>query len=588
MSNNTTVLEKKRARPVVAGLAPYTGTFGKEQIIHLLKRTMFGAKRADVDYFVGKTLTETMTVLMTPAPAPTTPPLVYQVNGRCVLTTTDKVYCELPILATSTAATPIGETWVNNQENGNLTGERRNSLKAWWIGQMLNQGRSIHEKMIVFWHNHFATEVIDTTPHMGYWIQELFRRNALGNFKTMTKEVTFEASMLRYLNGFLNRNTSPDENFGRELQELFTLGKGPNSRYTEDDVKAAARVLTGWTHSGTNRNYAQVQNATDPNKWRWGYKFIATDHDISSKQFSAFYNNKIIVGSANQAANTEANALREYNEMLDMIFANQEVSFHISRKLYRFFVYYAIDATIEADVIAPMAQLIRANNYDIAPALKALLSSEHFFETAQKACFIKSPLDYLVGAAREFDVVFPTVTTPTTDVPILYTALANLANNIATQGQNIGDPPNVAGWPAYYQEPAFHETWINTDTFPKRLKVTDSLLTTIGIVIDRNSNQKLWIDTVKFTDGFGQDIASDPNLLIDNALLFLYRVPPTAAMRAFLKNILLSGQASDHYWTDAWVAYKAAPTNTAALNIVTTRLQAFYKFLVRNPEYQLS
>jgi hypothetical protein len=156
----------------------------------------------------------------------------------------------------------------------------------------------------------------------------------------------------------------------------------------------------------------------------------------------------------------------------------------------------------------------------------------------------------------------------------------------AEQGQNIGDPPNVAGWAAYYQEPLYHETWINTDTFPKRLRVTDSLLTTAGLVF---SGKKVWIDTVKYTDGFGTAIASDPNLLIDAVLELHYRVPPTAAMRAYLKTtILLGGQASDHYWTDAWTAYKAAPTNAAALSLVTTRLQAFYKFLIQNPEYQLS
>ncbi len=584
MSNNTDVLEKKRVRPVVAGLTPYAGTFGKEQIIHLLKRTMFGAKRADVNFFVGKTLAETMNVLMTPAPTPTTPPLRnYPDNTRC--TGGENGYCEIAPL-TAPTSTKIGETWVNNQENGNLRGDRTNSFKTWWIGQMLNQGRSIHEKMILFWHNHFATEIIDTSPKTMYWLQETFRKNALGNLKTFVREVTFDPNMLTYLNGRFNGKAAPDENYARELQELFTLGKGPNSRYTEDDVKAAARVLTGW-------GIAQdVVSPTDPNKFKSVARFNGNNHDIGNKQFSAFYNNKLITGST-MATNTEASALREFNEMLDMIFANQEVSFFISRKLYRFFVYYDIDATVETDVIAPMAQLIRANNYDIAPALKALLSSDHFFEVAQKACFIKSPIDYSVGIMREFDIEFPVLTAPATDTPLVYTAWGTLFQTrgntnfgIAVQGQNLGDPPNVAGWPAYYQEPSFHETWINTDTFPKRLRFVEQFLSTTGVAL--GGSKKLWIDTVKFTDGFGQDIASDPNLLIDNALQLLYRVPPTAAMRAFLKNILLSGQASDHYWTDAWVAYKAAPTNTAALNIVTARLQAFYKFLVRNPEYQLS
>jgi uncharacterized protein (DUF1800 family) len=564
MSENATLLEKKRVRPVVAGLTPYSGTFGREQVIHLLKRTMFGAKKADVDFFAGKTLAQTMTILMTPPTVAPEPPLRYYTASTTVGVADDVM--------------PIGATWVTAPENGNYNGGRTVSLKAWWISQMVNQGRSIHEKMVLFWHNHFSTEIVDTTPKVAYWGQDLLRRNALGNFKSLVRDITFEPNMLIYLNGRANIKTAPDENYGRELQELFTVGKGPNSKYTEDDVKAAAKVLTGW-------NITNVVDTADATKSRNQPTFSTANHDTGTKQFSSFYGNKVITGSP--TANTQANGLREFNEMLDMIFATQEVAMFISRKLYRHFVYYDIDATIETEVIAPMADLIRANNYDIAPALKALLSSEHFFEIGQKACVIKSPLDFLVGAAREFNIEFPTAPVASTDYAIQYTAWNYLVTNATAQGQSIGDPPNVAGWAAYYQEPMYHETWINTDTFPKRLRVTDTLLTTAGVNL--GSGKKLWIDAVKFTESFGDAIAGDPNLLIDAVLELLYRVPPTAAMRTYLKTtILLGGQASDYYWTDAWNSYKNAPTNAMALNIVTTRLQAFYKFLIQNPEYQLS
>ncbi|MDZ7876836.1 MAG: DUF1800 domain-containing protein [Saprospiraceae bacterium] len=563
MSENITELEKKGARPVVAGLTPYAGTFGRDQIIHLLKRTMFGAKRADIDFFVGKTLAQTLDVLMTPAPTPSLPLRQYAASST---------------VGVADDVIPIGTTWVYAPENGNYNGRRTNSFKGWWINQMVAQGRSVHEKMILFWHNHFATELVDTTAKTAYWLHDLLRRNALGNLKSLVRDVTFEPNMLIYLNGRVNIKTAPDENYARELQELFTLGKGPNSKYTEDDVKAASRILTGWT-------IRNVVDPTDASKSKQQAIFNPANHDTGNKQFSSFYGNKLIAGSA--VANTQAFALGEFNSMLDMIFATSEVALFISRKLYRHFVYYDIDATVEAEVIAPMADLIRANNYDIAPALKALLSSDHFFELGQKACVIKSPIDFLVGAVREFDVDFPTVSTPVTDLPVQYNSWVQLSNNAALQGQSIGDPPSVAGWPAYYQEPSYHENWINTDTFPKRLRITDTLLTTAGLNI--GSGKKLWINVIKFTEGFGEVIASDPNKLIDAALELMYRVPPTAAMRTYLKTtILLGGQASDYYWTDAWNTYKSAPTNTMALSIVTTRLQAFYKFIVQNPEYQLS
>ncbi len=558
--STTTVKEKTRRPRVVAGLTPYTGTFGREQITHLLKRTMFGAKKSDIDFFASKTLTEAINTLLTEPPALTDLQLPLNNYNR-----SDKL----------DAAVPAGSTWVYAIQDGNFDGERRNSLKAWWIGNMVNQPRSIFEKMVLFWHNHFATEMIDTNSSYFYNHMELLRQYALGNFKSFTRAITLDPNMLRYLNGYLNSKTAPDENYARELQELFTLGKGPNSQYTENDVKAAAKVLTGWKVS-------QVQSPAGSGKYKWVSTLSTSNHDTTAKTFSAFYGNKVITNTAN----TEAGALKELDDMLDMIFAKDEVSMYICRRIYRFFVYYDIDATIETEIITSMATLFRQSNYDIKPVLKALFTSEHFFETGLKACLIKSPVENVIGFIREFDVPMPTNTLTTRvsgsityyEIPS-YTAYLSMASTLATQAQNIGDPPNVSGWPAYYQEPIFHENWINTDTFPKRLAYSDSLFLT--------GRSGVLVDVLKFTDQFGTD-AEDPNTLIARTLEILYRVPPTQAMLTYLKTtILLGGQASDHYWTDAWAAYKANPT-TANINIVKTRLQQFYLFITRNPEYQLA
>ena len=586
--STTTVQEKTRRPRVVAGLTPYTGTFGKEQITHLLKRTMFGAKNADIDSFMGKTLTETINTLLTEPPALTDDQLpMNNYNRRDTVNTAN---------ALADPVVPAGKTWVYAPDDGNLGGQRRNSLKSWWVGNMVNQPISVFEKMVLFWHNHFATEVTDTTPSLFWNHIEVLRKNALGNFKVFTKEITLDANMLRYLNGYLNKKTAPDENYARELQELFTLGKGLNSQYTEADVKAAARLLTGWAYpasiavtvGSTAYRTSQTLISSNPDKYAYKRAFYTANHDTTSKQFSAFYDSKLISNSAN----TEAGALKEIDDLLDMIFAKDEVAMYICRRLYRFFVYYDIDATIEAEVITPMATLFRQSNYDIKPVLQALFSSEHFFETGIKACLIKSPLENIVGFFREFNIALPanavvprTVATITYDEIPFYSGMLSIVNNASTQAQNIGDPPNVSGWPAYYQQPVFHEAWINTDTFPKRLQYTDLLMSTAGVGI--GGTNKLIVEFVKFTDQFGAD-AADPNTLIDRALEILYRVPPTAAMRTYLKiNILLDGQVSDYYWTDAWNAYKASPT-TANFNIVNTRLLKFYSFIVRNPEYQLA
>jgi hypothetical protein len=148
---------------------------------------------------------------------------------------------------------------------------------------------------------------------------------------------------------------------------------------------------------------------------------------------------------------------------------------------------------------------------------------------------------------------------------------------------NLGDPPDVAGWKPYYQEPGFYQIWINSDTYPKRNQFTDQM---IGNGYTFNS-KKAAIDAVAFAKSLSSP--HDPNLLISETIEILYRVPLSQATRDQLKkDILLSGQTSDHYWTDAWTAYIASPTNTALFNVVNDRLKTLLKYLMNLAEYHLS
>lgn len=542
------------------GITPYTGSFGRDELIHLLKRTLFGVKKDDIDAFSGKTLAQVVSTLLTPPTTEPTPPIN---NYGTAANTDDRI--------------APGTVWAYDTENGTYNGARINSLRAWWIGNMVNQTQSIHEKMVLFWHNHFATRALDTSALYMYNHVVMLRRNALGNFKTFVKEVTLDPNMLRYLNGYKNVKTAPDENYGREVQELFTQGKGPNSLYTETDVKTAAKLLTGWNVRQATFKL-NPNDATEVPKNRWESYFTLANHDITDKTFSAYYNNTVIKGTSTTAApDTEIIAF------VNMLLATDESSKYIVRRLYRFFVYYVIDATIETEVIAPLAAIFR-QNYDIKPVLSALFNSQHFFDMANRDALIKSPIDHLVGMVREFNTVFPTSTDYVQQYGGWYQLVAN-GNGADQQGQALANPPNVAGWPAYYQEPTFHEFWINTDTLPKRLRFADQFFTAAGYNL--GNNKKIYADVLTFTDQFGQD-AYDPNLLVTRALEMMYRIPVGDTFKAYLKTtILLNGQASDHYWTDAWTAYKTTPSAVNA-NIVVTRLTKLYKFLADRPEYQLS
>jgi uncharacterized protein (DUF1800 family) len=518
----------------------YAGTFGSKEITHLLKRCLFGVKRAEINSFLGQSVSTVVDTLLQDISLPNPPVNNYN----------DTSYTDPGILR--------GQTWVTAPlGDGTANSRRITSLKSWWILQMLNQSTSLREKMVLFWHNHFATEadVISDARYL-YKHNNLLRTSAFGNFKTLIKQITLDPAMLRYLNGYLNTKTAPDENYGRELQELFTLGKGPNSNYTENDVKAAAKLLTGYRLDATAINSF----------------FDSTKHDTTDKQFSSFYGNKIIKGR------TGVDGAKELDDLIDMIFAQQEVSLHLCRNLYRFFVYYEVDATVELQVIVPLAEILRNNNYEIKPVLKALFTSNHFFLSQTRSCHIKAPIDFMVGLCREYELVFP----PETDIENYYFMGDYLRSTAATIQQNLADPPNVSGWEAYYQAPQFYEIWINSDTLPKRNAFTDRMINT-GYT---RNGKKLMIDAVGYTNQFTKP--EDPNLLINDALAHLYTIDVSTETKIFLKSILLSNQTQDYYWTDAWNSYKMDPANTGRLTIVSTRLKQFYKYIMNLEEYQLS
>ena len=546
-----------KSTPVVsrttAGLEPYAGPWTPTQAYHLLRRTTFGPSKAHVDTLnAAASASDAVDLLLASQPDEPTQPL-----------------------ATSTSElVPVGTTWVNalySNTTINPTGLRINSLKAWWVGLILNQGLSIREKLTLFWTDHFVTEMSTVNdPRYSYRYNALLRHNVLGNFRDMANAVTQDGAMLIYLNGTNNVKTGPDENYGRELQELFTIGKGPlagpgdYTNYTEADVKAAAHVLTGWR---------KFQNVDTTIATQTGY-FDSTRHDVADKLFSARYNNTIIKGGTDGQA--------ELSAMLTMIFSQTDpdgvnkVARFISRKFYRWFVYYVIDANAEANVITPMANLISSNNFNVAPALSALLKSAHFFDPVNMGCFIKSPIDFVTALIRQFSI--PIVSADVTKQYATWYALAALT---ATMDQDIGEPPNVAGWQAYYQNPEYYELWINSDTLPKRRNLSDAL---IGNGYN-TSGGMLQIDPIAFVKTLSNP--ADPNVIVNETSQFLFAVTPTATQTAYLKETLLPG-LPDYEWTTEWAAYLADPTNAGKLSAVRGKLVLLLRLMMEMPEYQLS
>lgn len=524
-----------------SGLSPFKGTWTRASTKHLLKRVLFGAKKSEIDYFHNLGMSKAVNELLSTNSNPLSLPL----NDYNTTTVIDPVV-------------PMGSTWINNiTADGTLNSYRRSTFKKWQVGNMVLQEKNITEKMCLFWANHFSIEAdIVAYGNYVYTHHDTIRKNCLGNFKQLIKLITIDAGMLRYLNGYLNTNTAPDENYGRELQELFTLGKHIDVKYSEADVKAAAKVLTGWRINSTFSVY-----------------FDTTKHDVTNKQFSSYYNNKIITGR------TAAAGALETDDLINMIFEKPEVAKYICRKIYQFFVYYHIDDNVENKIIVPLADILIKNNFEIKPVLDALFKSEHFYDNLYVACQIKSPIEHVVGCLREYNIIFPNAVSDYADAYYLFNSMVSQMINL---GQNPSDPPNVAGWPAYYQVPEYYELWINADTLPKRNKFTDLM---IESGYTRNG-KKVMIDTIAFAKSICTN-PSDPNILMNAAFENLISSDVSTTLKANLKKqILLSGQSSDYYWTDAWNAYQLN-ASTINFNIVNVRLKALLKYIMNLPEYQL-
>jgi uncharacterized protein (DUF1800 family) len=536
----------KVQRASSTALDPYTGTWGFAEAAHLTRRCMFGATSSDIAELQKLSMSQAVDLLLADQPAESSNPLVwyhYDIGG-----------------------VTQGQTWVHLDYDALNDFNRGQSLGAWWLSLMISQQLSIREKMTLFWHNHFACGAASVgDARYSYKQTTLLRVNALGNFKSMVKQLTLDPAMLRYLSGNKNVRTAPNENYGRELQELFTIGKGAETStgdyttYTEADVKAAARVLTGWSDDQPTV----------------GHIFTAANHDPSDKTFSARYGNTVIKGGSD-----EAGAERELDDMLAMIFGEDATARYIVRKLYRWFVDYVIDDSVEQNVIAPLAATLTANNFEIKPVLSQLLKSLLFYDPACRGCIIKTPLEYIVGTLRGLDVVMPSKE----GVISIYYGWIGLMLTGGNMQMNLLEPPNVAGWPAYYQVPEFHEIWLNADTLDSRVKFVDDIVSNKYQIAVQTFYTTL-IDPTVIAQHSSDP--SNPDTLIKDWMNLLYPNPLTTDQIKTLHDTLLPG-LPNYEWTNEWTAFKNNPNDAAGKQAVSDKLSVLLKHMLELAEYQLT
>lgn len=544
--SNDTLLETSETLTLSSpsSLKRYNGPWNKQTAAHLLRRTTFGSTIEEVESAASLSMDQLIDTLLSDQSLPEEPINYY--------------YDADPFV-------PVGSSWIDKPyENGSnqLLNSRRRSLAAWTIKTLVESGTNIREKLTLFWSNHFVIQAsVVNDPNFIYHHNNLLRSHALGNFRRLVEEATLSPAMLRYLNGNQNKATAPNENYARELFELFTIGKGDlagpgdYTTFTEQDVTEAAKILTGWQDVGF---YYRDGNPA-------GSEFKSFRHDKTSKQLSNRFDNVLIDNQEEE----------EYKTLISTILSQDEVSNYICRKLYRWFVYYDINEEVEQEIIKPLAEIFRANDYEIKPVVKALLSSEHFYNICSVGPMIKNPIDFIINLMVQFEVGYPD---ELTDAYEIWRRLAELFSGF---GMNYYEPPNVAGWKAYYQEPLFYRTWITAATLPLRQSYSN-------IIVSGLAKYMGFVVTMYPLELISKiENADDPNELIRNLTSYILPQALTESQYDFLKSILIPG-LPDFEWTVEYNRYLNNPNDEQFKKSIDLKLRLLLSNILTLPEYYLS
>ena len=385
---------------LAAGLANAAG-MGEEEARHLLNRTGFEAHLDEIDEFARLTRREAVERVLgnvRQAPRAPAPEWVNQwQNPRRIRQMSDE------------------ERKLFQRE----LIERGLELKGWWLGEMLTTGSPLSERMTLFWHNHFTSSLQKVrSPQLMYRQNLLLRRHALGNFAELLHAASKDPAMLVYLDSVSNRRGQPNENFAREVMELFTLGEG---NYSEHDIKEAARAFTGWS--------------LDPETGEYLFRPMLHDDGV-----------KTVLGRSGSFRG---------EDVIGILLERPETARFVAGKLWREFVAPVPATEREKRELERVARTFRESGYSIRAVLRELLMGEAFWAPANRGVLVKSPVDLVVGTMRQFDVYFSD--------PLPFALL------LRQLGQDLFSPPNVRGWPG-------GEAWISSQTLLARKQFVERLM----------------------------------------------------------------------------------------------------------------
>lgn len=481
---------------IQGGLEEHITPLTLDDIYHLYRRLSFGITVPEAQALVGKTAGEVVDALLGPDTPPEHPkPMQFNkwrdpVSGQMV------EYTENPQGADLQTRFAIEAWWRGNHSK----------LSNWWLQTMVRDASSI-EKVTLFWMSHWTSEfsfdeqyLVPQTIHNQY---NLLRNDGMGEFRQMALDMTLDNAMLHYLGGTYNEVGRPNENYARELMELYTTGIG---WYTEGDVQQAARVLTGWKASRYNDQPA-------PNGMYVSW-FDANKHDTGAKEFMG------VTIPARTADNNTAFQVKneEVRELINILFRvrPEAISRFMARKVYLFFV-YSSGGDADPQIVNDLAAEFRASDFKLRPLFRKLLTSAHFFDPALRGAQIKTPVEYVTSLMKQLRL---------DDGQIL---ALDPQGWVRTMDQTMFDPPNVAGWPGY-------RSWISTNTYPRRRDFAKR-------AIDSITDAKALEFIKEFPD------YDEPAKFVAHVAKYMLPVAVSDERLAYYKSTLLEGQP-DYTWAE--------------------------------------
>ena len=398
-------------------------SFGYAEARHLLLRAGFGGTPDQIQTLVEWGPEKAVSHLVEVGKAPAHPADTERFDGSIMGEPSPETEARYRRARQTSDEEELAKLRLERQRRQAEDRQQVREMQRWWLIRMIETPRPLEEKMTLFWHGHFATSyrTIEDSYHM-LLQNQLFRAHAVGSYATLMHQIIRDPAMLAYLDNNDSRKNRPNENLARELMELFSLGVGC---YSEQDIKEGARALTGYTFVDDR------------------FELRQENHDTGAKQ---------ILGRRGNMSG---------DDFVRAILDQPVCSMFMARKLYRFF---AADLPDEREPIDPdaaavlreLASLLGRADYQLAPVLTRLFTSEHFYSPAVMNQRIKSPAELIVGAVRSMH-------TPVRDLNVLLDAMALM-------GQNILFPPSVAGWDG-------ERSWINTSTLYVRQNILAYLLT---------------------------------------------------------------------------------------------------------------